>query len=150
MNEHDAEEFTQALGQVVAGSWRQVALAKRLGVPKALGLSVDQWVNDRLGGYVKLSISDRREAARELAEEGHSSRAIGEVLGVSQMTAVRDIETNVSPKPEESSGNGIADETNVSALDAVAALAASDDVRAAPGARWGTFNDTGLPIFDKF
>jgi hypothetical protein len=72
------------------------------------------------------SVAERREAARELAEEGHSTRAIGEVLGVSQMTAVRDIETNASSKPEESSGSGRAAETNVSALNALAALTAGD------------------------
>ncbi len=38
MNKDDAEEYTQSLGQVVGGAWRQIALAKRLGVPKALGV----------------------------------------------------------------------------------------------------------------
>ena len=71
MKPEDAEEYTQALGQVVAGGWRQIALGERLGVPKALGLSVDEWVKRRLGGYVKLSIEERREAVEELTAKGY-------------------------------------------------------------------------------
>ena len=33
MNCEDAEEFSQALGQVIGGSWRIIATAKKLGVP---------------------------------------------------------------------------------------------------------------------
>lgn len=83
MNVDDAEEYTQALGQVVAGSWRQIALAERLGVPETLGLSTREWVEDRLGGYVKLSIPERREAALELVAEGMTQREVADVLGVS-------------------------------------------------------------------
>jgi hypothetical protein len=65
-------------------------LAKRLGVPQALGLSLEDWVTTRLGGYVKLSIADRREAVRNLTDEGHSTRDIGGILGVDHSTVVRD------------------------------------------------------------
>jgi hypothetical protein len=34
MNRQDAEEYTLSLGQIIAGSWRQIALAQKLGVPK--------------------------------------------------------------------------------------------------------------------
>ena len=54
MERDDAEEYTQALGQIVVGSWRQIALAQRLGVPNALGMSLETWVNERLGGYIRL------------------------------------------------------------------------------------------------
>lgn len=91
MNKQDAEEFTQSLGQIVGGSWRQIKLAKSLGVPKALGLSVDDWVQQRLGGYVKMTVEDRREAVRELTAEGASTREAAEVLGVDQSTVVRDM-----------------------------------------------------------
>ena len=67
MKPEDAEDYTQALGQVVAGGWRQIALGLRLGVPKALNLSVDEWVKQRLGGYVKYSIAERQEAVKALA-----------------------------------------------------------------------------------
>jgi hypothetical protein len=93
----DAEEFTQSLGQIVSGSWRQVALAKRLGVPQALGLTLEDWVATRLGGYVKLSIPDRREAVRNLTDEGHSAREIAEIVGVSPDTAARDVR-NLTPQ----------------------------------------------------
>ena len=71
MDAADAEEYTQALGQVVAGGWRQVALGERLGVPDALGLSTREWVNQRLGGYVSLSLAARQEAVAELVGGGH-------------------------------------------------------------------------------
>lgn len=92
MKPEDAEEYTQALGQVVAGGYRQVALGERLGVPSALGLTTPQWVEQRLGGYVRMSIPERREAVAELAAEGLTQREIADVLGVSQKTVDRDME----------------------------------------------------------
>jgi hypothetical protein len=91
MNPNDAEEYTQSLGQIIGGSWRPVALAQRLGVPKALGLTTEQWVNERLGGYVKLARDDRREAVKELKAEGHSNVEIGKVLGVAEGTVRNDM-----------------------------------------------------------
>lgn len=101
MNPEDAEEYTQALGQVVSGGWRQIALGERLGVPQALGLSTREWVDQRLGGYVRLSIPERREAVAELAAEGMAQREIADVLGTSQMTVSRDLrpESDVSETP---------------------------------------------------
>lgn len=90
MDADDAEEYTQALGQVVAGGYRQVALGKKLGVPEALGLTTEQWVEDRLGGYVRLSLPERREAVAELGSEDMSGRQIAEVLGVDERTVRRD------------------------------------------------------------
>jgi hypothetical protein len=96
MNRADAEEYTEALGQVVAGGYRLVAHAQRLGVPKALGLSTPDWVEQRLGGYVRMSIPDRRDAVAELSEEGMSTREIGDVLGVNHATAARDAVANAT------------------------------------------------------
>lgn len=109
MNRDDAEEYTQSLGQIVAGSWRQIALAKRLGVPKALDLTTAQWVQDRLGGYIKMSVADRREAIKNLTAEGESLREAAEIIGVSHQTVANDVK-------------------DLTALDAVAALAADDAV----------------------
>lgn len=106
MTEEDAEEFTQSLGQIVGGSWRQLALAEKMGVPKALGLSLQDWVTNRLGGYVRLTISERREAAVELIESGMSKHKAAEVLGVSRKTVQRDIGTNVPPPTEETLQSG--------------------------------------------
>lgn len=110
MQADDAEEFTRSLGQIVAGSWRQIALAKRLGVPKALGLSTKQWVHDRLGGYVRMSVAERREAVRNLTDDGHSARGIADIVGVSHDTAASDVR-------------------DLTAINAMAALAADDAVQ---------------------
>lgn len=104
----DAEEYTQALGQVMGGAWRQIAWGERNGVPQALGLTTRQWVNERLGGYVRLSIEERREAAKELTDEGMSQRAVADVLGVAQSTVNAD--QNRSPDGiDEPASNGTPD-----------------------------------------
>lgn len=99
MRSEDAEEYTQALGQVIAGGWRQIALGQRLGVPKALGLSTGKWVEERLGGYIKLSIEERREAVKELVADGNSQRQVAGILGINQTTVKRDLcpDANASP-----------------------------------------------------
>lgn len=91
MNPEDAEEYTQALGQVLAGGWRQRALAWRLGVPQALGMSLDEWSEHRLGGYVRMSIPERREAVAELADEGFTDAEIAQVVGAGEATVERDL-----------------------------------------------------------
>lgn len=102
MKPEDAEEYTQSLGQIVSGSWRQIALADRIGVPKALGFkNTRDWVEQRLGGYIKLSIPDRREAAKELAGNGMSLKAIGDVLGASEATISRDFSDLANARNEE-------------------------------------------------
>lgn len=96
----DAEEYTESLKQVWAGGWRQVLLAHRMGIPTALGMSTSEWV-DSLGGYVKMSIPERREAARELIEEeGMSTRQAAEVLGVDNATVWRDMNPVADATPE--------------------------------------------------
>ncbi len=98
MKIEDAEEYTQSLGQIVAGGWRQIALGERLGVPKALGLETKDWVEQRLGGYVKLSIEERHGAVKELTDEGLSVRKIGEITGVSHQTVANDVK-KLTPEP---------------------------------------------------
>lgn len=90
MTPDDAEEYTAALGQVVGGGYRQVALGVRLGVPTALGITTREWVEDRLGGYVRLAVPERREAVAELVAEGMTQRQVADVLGVTQPTVHRD------------------------------------------------------------
>jgi phage N-6-adenine-methyltransferase len=93
----DAEEYTQSLGQIVGGSWRQIAWASRLGIPEALGLSTEDWVQQRLGGYVRLSVSERKEAHKELTaplEEGGmgmTQQEAAEVTGAKQGTVSKDV-----------------------------------------------------------
>lgn len=105
MTPEDAEEFTQSLGQIMGGSWRQIAWAQRQGIPAALGMSTAEWVQERLGGYVRLSIPERQEAVRELltpAEaggNGFSTREAAGVLGVDHATVVRDARAGAPAPP---------------------------------------------------
>lgn len=115
MTPEDAEEYTQSLGQIVGGSWRQIALGKRLGVPRALGLTTEQWVRERLSGYIKLSIDERREAVKDLTADGQSTREVAEILGVSHVTVADDVK-------------------KLTPLDAVATLAADATVQRAVAA----------------
>lgn len=131
MNPSDAEEYTQALGQVVAGGWRQIALGQRLGVPQALGLSVDDWVQHRLGGYVKLGVSERRAAVQELIADGCSQRQAAAVLGVDAMTVNHDLRA-VEKSTEPVLGHSERDESTVensTPLDVITGLAADDGLR---------------------
>lgn len=117
MDVDDAEEYTQALGQVVAGGWRQIALGERLGVPAALGLTTRDWVDQRLGGYVRLSIPERREAIAELVNgEGMTQRQAADVLGVDEKTVRRDRAADAAPDTQTLAPNGAGDK--VSAADA--------------------------------
>ena len=90
MNRSDAEEYTQALGQIGGGLWRQILWAAKQGVPQALNLSLRQWVDDRLGGYVKMAVDERREVVKELAPD-LSQQEIADVLGVTQPTISGDL-----------------------------------------------------------
>src|SRR5690349_12343778 len=69
MNPEDAEEFTQGLGQIVAGARRQMEEGARLGVPQALGLSPGEWVETRFGGSSDDSLPTRREPATEVVAQ---------------------------------------------------------------------------------
>jgi phage N-6-adenine-methyltransferase len=90
MNREEAEEYTQALQQVFTGGYRFILWADRQGIPKALGLSLPEWVQ-RIGGYARLSKEERREAVAELTEgEGLSNRKAAEVLGIGEATIRRD------------------------------------------------------------
>ncbi len=107
----EATEYTESLAQVFAGSWRQIALAERIGVPKAFGLTTRQWVEERLGGYVRLSIPERREAVAELAEDGLSNVEAAEVLGVGEATVRRD-KKEASPNGESANADPLQDSPN--------------------------------------
>lgn len=98
----DAEEYTQALGQVLGGGWRLIWWAHRNGIPASQGLSTEEWVRQRLGGYVHLAVSDRRQAVAELDAEGLSNVAIGAILGADERTVRRDKSANADPEPGQS------------------------------------------------
>lgn len=96
-----AQEFTEALGQVLAGAVRLTDVAQDFGVPQALGLSPQEWTEKRLAGHVRLSIPERRAVVAELTERGMSKPAIAEVLGVGEATVSRDrAVSSDTPEPE--------------------------------------------------
>lgn len=87
----EAEEYTQALGQIFGGGWRLIFHAERQGIPAALSMSTREWVETRIGGYVRLAIPERREAVAELTDgEGLSNVKAAEVLGVDEGTVRND------------------------------------------------------------
>jgi hypothetical protein len=98
-----AEEWTQAQAQVLGGSWRMIELAVALGVPASLGMTTEDWVRRRLGGYVRLEVEERRDAARHLTATGHSQRETAEILGVSQPTVNADL---APPRPDQNRSPG--------------------------------------------
>jgi DNA-binding CsgD family transcriptional regulator len=53
----------------------------------ALGYSsTGDWVRERIGGYIKLSVAERRDALLELKSEVHSNREVAEILGAAEGT----------------------------------------------------------------
>jgi len=102
LSKEEAEEFTQALGQIGGGMWRQILWAARVGIPDALELSLREWVDSRLGGYVKMAINERREVVAQLTAsvdhggEGLSQREAADVVGVGHSTIQRDLDPNGS------------------------------------------------------
>ena len=104
-----------------------------LGVPKALSLTTEEWVKQRLGGYVRLSVEERRQAVTELAAEGQSNVAIAQVLGVDEGTIRGDRKSENSESDSKKARHSEASSENSesSPLDVVAGLAATKEVREA-------------------
>ncbi len=70
MKEEEAREFSEAFGMIGAGWWRQVAWADAQGIPRTLGLDTRTWVDRYVGGWVRLPVVERKQAAKELAADG--------------------------------------------------------------------------------
>lgn len=116
MKREDAEEYTEALGQVFGGGYRLILHAERQGIPAVLEMSTRDWVEKRLGGYVRMSIAERREAVAELTEgEGLSNVKAADVLGVAEATVRRD--RNKSPNGDGKQDEQIAVEPDLSSGD---------------------------------
>jgi len=102
----DAEEFTQTLEASGKTFWRQILLAKKMGIPQALGLELKEWISERIGGTIKLSIEDRLEAIKEIKAEypKMSQREIGTVLGVHKSLIGKDLKRandQISPASDD-------------------------------------------------
>lgn len=91
LTREQAEEFTHNLGQITAGDYGLIDMAvNTLGVPAALGKSTEEWVQESLGGYVRWTVEQRREAVAGLTAEGKTGREVAEILGIAESTVVRD------------------------------------------------------------
>ncbi len=86
MSVADAEAYTDAVAQVSSGNWQQILWAHQQGIPHVLGMTTEEWVKERIGGYIRLSISDRREVVQDLAGDGLSQREIAAVVGTGVAT----------------------------------------------------------------
>lgn len=110
MTPGDAEEYTQSLGQIGGGLWRQVLWAQRMGVPAALGLSLRDWVDKRLGGYVRMAVEERQQVVAQLTAspkdggEGLTQAQAAEVVGVTQQQVSNDL-TNLGRPPRQPAEN---------------------------------------------
>lgn len=106
MTPEEAEEYTASLGQVGGGLWRQILWAQQQEIPAALGLTLREWVDKRLGGYVRLAVQERKKAVAELRAEGLTQAETGAVLGMSQQQVSEDeraAHTNTGNGDDESS-----------------------------------------------
>ena len=116
-----AEEFTEALGLVLAGGIRLTEWGKENGMPSALDLSTEEWVNRKLSGLVHLSIPEKKRAVKKLTdpvEEGGLGRGTAEaaaLVGLTQRQVQRLVRraTNVVPPGEPPDREGDSETTNV-------------------------------------
>jgi hypothetical protein len=99
ISKEDAEEWTQSLGQSASGAYRQILLAIKLKVPKALGYADTQsWVNERLGGYVRTTVEERHRIIKELNGEKLSAEKIAATIGLHSETVRRDMDKLALPR----------------------------------------------------
>jgi hypothetical protein len=50
-------------------------VAVKQGVPKALGMTSQEWANKYLGGYIRMEASQRRDTVRDDEEENFDAKA---------------------------------------------------------------------------
>jgi N6-adenosine-specific RNA methylase IME4/predicted transcriptional regulator len=99
MKREDAEAFTLSLERSGEGFFGFIQWAHDNDVPKALGYrSTKEWVNQRVGGYIKIDIGERRELAKKLTGEGYSQRDAADILGVSLGTVNSDVADGVQDR----------------------------------------------------
>lgn len=88
-----AREYSESIGQIGDGWWRQIAWARKHGIPEALGMTTREWA-EKYHGYLKIPVAERREAVAELAADGMSQREIADVIGVNQATVCNDLKVD--------------------------------------------------------
>lgn len=114
MKKSSAEEFSQSLAQTIGGVIRLTEWGKNEGIPKALGIDAQRWVDDYLRASIHLPPKERREQRREiasqLAEQGMSTREIAGVLGVDQKTISNDLRSRSEEISSDGDDDVLADE----------------------------------------
>lgn len=116
LDEEAAEEFTAALGQVLAGGLRLAEWGQDNGIPAALGLSGEQWAQKKLKGYVHWDVDERRLVVKHLKDMGLSTRKTAAILGVSRETVRGDLKPakNLSAPPTPPPGDEADGDSNLS------------------------------------
>ena len=89
MDRAAAVEFSESMGQIGAGWWRQVAWARQQGIPAAMDMTLREWSEQYIGRHMMPSI-ERYQAAIDLQEQGLKQYEIADVLGVSDRTVRED------------------------------------------------------------
>jgi len=102
MTADDAAEWSEAIGQVNTGGWRQVVLAVKMGVPQELGLEPAEWAAKYMPELGRVPRKELPEAAKELTDAGLTQREAGAVLGVGQRTIGRAIQPDDESEPNDS------------------------------------------------
>ena len=96
-----AWEYTESLGQIGEGWWRQLSWGVRQGMPAALGMTTQQWAYRCIGSHARVTLAELPEAARELTSDGHSQREAAAILGVNQSQVSRALGSRDEPPPPE-------------------------------------------------
>lgn len=136
MNRALAEELTQAVGQSTSGAWRTIAGLKALGVPKALGLTDEEWLKKYLGNYIQLAVAERYDAVIAAKAAGLSNRQIAKTAGVDEKTIRKDLRADSKPRRGQKYKAKARDrkqraDSNPHPLTELAAVAISEEARAA-------------------
>src|SRR5215472_6850244 len=118
MDKKQAEEWIASLDQINTGTYRQILLMDKTGIPKLLNYkNLTEMVKAEFKGWKKYAVSDRRKIVMELTEEGYSQHKIAAVLGVTQPTVHNDLNSdkNLSKKENSSKEESNGSDKNLSA-----------------------------------
>jgi hypothetical protein len=97
MTREDARELFDSTVGITGLNLRQHRCLQKQGVHKALGYSSYGELMDAEGiPHVKLSLDERKAAAREMILDGAGTKEVADVVGVDQRTIQRDLATNVA------------------------------------------------------
>lgn len=134
MNRELAEELTQAVGQSTSGAWRTIAVLKALGVPKALGLTDEQWLQKYLGTYIQMGVAQRYDAVLAAKAAGLSNRKIAKAAGVVEGTVRKDLRTAGRKPQRKPRRPRTSAQRNTRPLDAIAAVTITEEQQQAAAA----------------